>query len=211
MARLQTNTINQSEVQADSILASNKTVDGAKQNRKRIAAAYPASPLLPISSPKYNPVQAFEELVLEADLTKSTALATGAAAYWGFDTLSRDYVASGKPNSGAPDVGAEVTQASGYGVGGPFTPQAASVPGGDHTGYADVIPVDSTINKTSRAPMRGMSADDTANSPMNQSIKVRKYTHDMFDSSSSGVTRQAGVLGSNSEIMPHPGITDSTS
>lgn len=203
MARLQTNTINQTEPQSDSVISNNGTAQGAKQNKDRIAAAYPASPLLPISEPAYNPVQAFEELVLEGDLSKETALATGAAAYWGFDVLSRDYVADGKPNGGAPDVGAEVTQESGYGVGGPFTPQVASVPGADYTEYANVIPVDPVDNKTSRAPMRGMSSDATANSPLNQSTKVREHAKSLFDSSTSGITRQTGLLGSNSEPMPH--------
>ena len=203
MARLQTNTINQTEPQSDSVLSNNGTSQGAKQNKDRIAAAYPASPLLPISEPAYNPVQAFEELVLEGDLTKATALAQGAAAYWGFDTLSRDYSADGKPGGGPPDVGAEVTQDSGYGVGGPFTPQVASVPGADYTQYANVVPVDPVDNKTTRAPSRGMSSDDPANSPLNQSVKVRTHAKSLFDSGASSVTRQTGLLGSNSEPFPN--------
>ncbi len=207
MARLQTNTINQTEPQSDSVLANNGTSQGAKQNKDRIAAAYPASPILPISDPAYNPVQAFEELVLEGDLTQPTALAAGAAAYWGFDTLSRDYSADGKPLGGPPDVGAEVTQDSGYGVGGPFTPQVASVPGADWTQYANVVPVDPVANKTTRAPSRGMSSDDPANSPLNQSVKVREHAKSLFDSSASSVTRQTGLLGSNSEPYPNDDST----
>jgi len=202
VARLQTNTINQTEPQSDSVLSNNETAQGAVHNKARIAAAYPASPLLG-SEPEYNPVQAFEELVLEGDITKGTALAAGAPSYWGFDTLSRDYVADGKPNGGAPDVGAEVTQDSGFGVGGPFTPQVASVPGGDYGQYPNVVPVDPVANKTTRAPMRGPSSDEPGNSPLAQSEKTRAHTHTLFDSATSGVTRVQGLLGSNTEIMPH--------
>ena len=209
MARLQTNTINQTEPQSDSILSNNGTTQGARQNKDRIAAAYPASPLLPISDPSYNPVQAFDELVLEGDLTQAHAKATGAAGYWGFDILSRDYSADGKPLGGPPDVGAEVTQASGFGVGGPFTPQVASVPGADYTQYALVTPVNPVEGKTNRAPGRGMSADDTANSPLNQSVKVREHAKSLFDSSASSVTRQTGLLGSNSETYPNDDSTGS--
>ena len=207
MARLQTNTINQTEPQSDSILSVNGTTQGARHSKDRMAAAYPASPLLPISDPAYNPVQAFEELVLEGDLTKTTAKAVGAAGYWGFDTLSRDYSADGKPSGGPPDVGAEVTQDSGFGVGGPFTPQVASVPGADYTQYTNVTPVNPVDNKSTRAPSRGMSSDDPANSPLIQSVKVREHSKSLFDSSSSSVTRQTGLLGSNSETFPNDDST----
>jgi len=203
MARLQTNTINQTEPQSDSILSSNGTTEGARHSKERMAAAYPASPLLPLSEPAYNPVKAFEELVLEGDLTKTTAKAVGTAGYWGFDILSRDYSATGKPSGGPPDVGAEVTQDSAYGVGSPFTPQGASVPGGVYAQYANVTPVNTVENKSTRAPFRGMSSDDTANSPLNQSVKVREHAKSLFDSSASSVTRQTGLLGSNSETFPN--------
>ena len=78
MARMQTNTINQTEPQSDSILSNNGTSQGAKHDKERIAAAYPASPLLG-TEPEYNPVEAFENLVLAGDLTQPTALAAGAA------------------------------------------------------------------------------------------------------------------------------------
>ena len=208
MARKQKNTINQTEPQSDSILSNNGTSQGAKHDKERIAAAYPASPLLG-TDPEYNPVEAFENLVLAGDLSQPTALAAGAAAYWGFDSLSREYVAEGKPNGGAPDVGAEVTQDSGLGVGGPFTPQVASVPGADFGLYPNVVPVDPVAGKTTRAPMRGASADEPGNSPKNQSMKVRTHIKSLYDSTASGVTRQAGLLGSNSEPMPNEDPTAS--
>ena len=193
MARLQTNTINQSEPSSDSTLAGET---GARHNKERMVAAYPGSPLW---EDRYSPVLAFEELVLEADLSKETALASGAPAYWGFDTISRGYGVNG-----APDVGAEVTQASGYGVGGPFTPQVASVPGADYTQYSNVTPVDPVANKTTKAPFRGPSCDAEGNSVAQNSQKIREHTHSLFDSATSGITRMnSAMLGSNTDVMPH--------
>ena len=198
MARLTTNTINQSEPAGDSVLANNGTTQGARHDAERIKSAFPASPLWE----DYNPVEAFENLVLAGGSIEDTLLSEQAAGYWGFDSLSRDYVAEGKPNGGAPNVATEVTQDSGFGVGNAYAPQIASVPGADHGQYKSVIPVDPVPVPESKPkpPFRGEGgfAD-----PKGHSEAVRTHTHSLFDSSFEFPIRQAGVLGSNSGDFPN--------
>tara|TARA_A100001037_G_scaffold269042_1_gene262934 strand:+ start:889 stop:1497 length:609 start_codon:yes stop_codon:yes gene_type:complete len=198
MARLTTNTINQSEPAGDSVLANNGTTQGARHDAERIKSAFPASPLWE----DYNPVEAFENLVLAGGSIEDTPLSEKAAGYWGFDSLSRDYVAEGKPNGGAPNVATEVTQDSADGVGNPYAPQVASVPGGVHGNYPLVTPVDPVPEPESKSkpPFRGEGG--TAD-PKGHSTAVREHTHSLFDSGFESPIRQAGVLGSNSGPFPN--------